>query len=334
MLVLNMDAGDVPLLREVPGVQQRAWPSFAVHVAEGRTEPLALRSDAGRFVASIGSAGLNRPAVVRWLERHEIPLLTEAPAGPRGPLSDPLVRLATLVVCVDPRVRDLAALYARSIGADLREARAPEDVVAEIEQSRHRESVSLFVLNDRLEERLCQAVAEGNRRRRIAGRAALSYGFLSAFTPAQLAWLIVKSWALFLQPRAESAGFAQWDFSTPRAVVRVRSARTGATRSLQLDAPWIADSVAVLGLRAHGASFDAAMGRVALCGHLDPPLPRERTLRAPSCFHDGVCFRMKAAQDAPTELLKAVDASPLFGPYARGGRRRGAPRHDAVNRML
>jgi hypothetical protein len=286
-------------------------PSFAVRLAGGQTEPLALRSEAGRIVASVCPVGLNRRAVVRWLERHQIPLLTDRVEPPGTPLAVPLVRLATLVVCLDSRIRDVAVLYAASVGATLCHLRTPEEVFTAVENSASQESVSLFLLSDRLEEAICNAVAAANQRRRAAGRAVLPYGFLSAFTPEQLAWLVVKSWALLLRSCVESTGFAQWDFSAPESVARFRSTETGATRVFHIDTPWVSDSITALGLRAHGAPFDAAMGQAVLCGHLDPPLPRERTLRAPSCFHDGVCFRMKPTQNAPTELLPAVDASPL-----------------------
>jgi hypothetical protein len=284
---------------------------FAVRLDEGQSEPLTLRLEAGRVVGGLRPIGLNRRAVLRWLERHEIPWLAGASEVDGERLSAPLLQLATLVICADLRVRDIAALYAQAAGASLCLAQSLAEVSAAIEQAESHESVSLFLLNERLEEPLCQAVVEANRRRRAAGKVTLSYGFLSAFTPEQLAWLVVKSWVLFLRPHAARVGFAQWDFSRVDATARFRSARTGATHVQRNDAPWLDDEITMLGLRAHGAPFDVSMGRVVLCGKLDPPLPAERTLRAPSCFHDNVCFRMKAKEDAPTEVLRAVDASPL-----------------------
>lgn len=298
-------------LYDLSGAQKPPVKAFAVRLDDRQGEPLVLRFEARGVAASVRPFGLNRRAIIRWLERHEIPLLTGTVEALGDIPSVPIVQLTTMAICLDPRIRDIAALYARSVGAPLRVAGCPDEVLAEVEQIESQESVSLFLLNDRLDESLCQAVAEANRRRRAAGRSVLTYGFLSAFTPEQLAWLIVKTWALFLRPQGQCVGFGQWDFTASNPVARFRAPRTGATRTERLEAPWVDDSIAVLGLRAHGASFDALMGRVVLCGHLEPPLPRERTLRAPSCFHDGVCFRMKATTDAPAELLRAVDASPL-----------------------
>jgi hypothetical protein len=298
-------------LHELTGAQNPLVPVLAVRLDDGQSEPLVLGFEARRIVASVRPSGLNRRAVAHWLERHEIPLLTGTVAAPADIPSVPLIQLATLVICIDPRIRDIAALYARSVGAKLRSAACPDEVLAEVEQVESQESVSIFVLNDRLDDTLCHAVTEANRRRRAAGRSVVTYGFLSAFTPEQLAWLVVKSWVLLRRPQEQCVGFGQWDFAASNPVARLRSPRTGATRTERVEAPWATDRIAVLGLRAHGAPFDASMGRVVLCGHLEPPLPRERTLRAPTCFHDGVCFRMKGTADAPTEVFRAVDASPL-----------------------
>jgi hypothetical protein len=284
---------------------------FTIRLDEGQSEPLTLRLEAGRVVAGLRAIGLNRRTALRWLERHEISCIAGTSQADGERLPAPLLQLTTIVICADSRVRDIATLYAQATGTPFCLAQSPAEVSAAIEQAEFHESVSIFLLNERFEEPLCQAVVEANRRRRAAGKAALAYGFLTAFTPEQLAWLVVKSWVLFLRPHAARVGFAQWDFSNAAATVRFRSALTGATYVQRNEAPWLDDEITMLGLRAHGAPFDVSMGRVVLCGKLDPPLPAERTLRAPSCFHDDVCFRMKAEENAPTEVLRAVNASPL-----------------------
>lgn len=293
------------VLRDIPGEHHRPVPPFAVRLHDRVCAPLSLYSESGRAVATLRSAGLNRRAVVNWLDRHQVPILVDLAVKPDASSPVPLLPLPTIVVCADSRIRDLAALYAQSVEAPLHVAESPDAVLAAIEKSPPHDSVTVFLLNDRFDESLCHAMAVA------AGRnPGLSYGFMSAFTPDHLAWLVVKSWALFLRPFPESVSFADWSFSNPHATTRVRSVPSGATRHEPAGAPWVADSTTMLSLRAHGAPFDASMGRVVVCGHLDPALPGERTLRAPSCFHDHVCFRMNA-KDGPTERLKAVDASPL-----------------------
>lgn len=279
-------------------------PRFAVRLVGAQAEPLQLVSEGGIAVAQLRSASLNQGVVARWLERHRVPLLSDSVDAAEALPTLPLSRVRTSVVCADPRVQTVAALYAQCVGAPLRFAQTPEEVSAAIEESEPIDSISLFLLSDRLEEALCQAASTAARLRNVA------YGFLSAFTSEHLAWLVIKTLALFLRPFPDRAGFANWSFSTPQSAARIRKTRNGATQLTSIDAPWIDDSIAVLGVRAHGAPFDVSLGPVVLCGHLDPDLPPDRTRRAPSCFHDGVCFRMKS-DDGPIELLRAVHASPL-----------------------
>jgi hypothetical protein len=299
------------LLKRVSTTNGGIGPPFAVCLSDTQAETLTLRSKLGMVVATLRSAGLNRGAIVRWCVRHEILLLDRSSDISGELLPGPLLQLPTFVVCVDSRVRDIASLYARSVGARLCVAESVAEVAAAIEQSETDESVSLFLLNDRLQEELCHAIAVANRSRRASGRVALSYGFFSAFTLEQLAWLVVKSWIIFLRPYPKRAGFAHYESSTGDSFVHFRSTETGATTIQHTVNPWLADDIMVLGLRSHGASFDVSMGHVVLCGKLDPPLPRQRRLRAPSCFHDNICFRMNGSNEAPTEILRAIDASPL-----------------------
>jgi hypothetical protein len=284
--------------------------TFAVHLADGQAEALVLRGDGRRFIAGLRPSTLNRSAVIRWLNRYDIPYLSSLEEATDDPPPLPLVRLPTLVACVDPRVADLAALYARSVDAPCSLLRDPDELSAEAQRLETHESVSIFLLSDALDQTLCQALSKANSIRRSTGRPTLTYGFLSAFTREQLSWLCVKTWALLLTPDSRDVTFAQWDFQETEPVARTRTPVSGATRVDRIDAPWTHSSVTALGVRAHGASFDVSLGRAVLCGHLEPPLPRRRTLRAPSCFHDGVCFRMRPTPDASTRRILAVDASP------------------------
>jgi hypothetical protein len=298
------------LLNRVPTADDPI--DFAVRLEDTARESLAVRLEDERVVVVLRSVSLNRKAVFRWLGRHEIPCFEGVSEVPGEPLRARFVQLPTLVVCVDSRVRDIAECYARSVGASLSLAQDPAEVFLAIEEAELNESLSLFLLNDRLEEELCHAITLANRRRRAAGRAALTYGFFTAFTPEQLAWLVIKSWAMFLKSVCDRTGFARYNFSTGDSVVHVRSTDSAETSIEHSEAPWLINETTVLGLRTHGAAFDVSMGHVVLCGQLDPPLSKERTLRAPSCFHDNVCFRLSSTNGGPTQILKAVEASPIL----------------------
>jgi len=284
---------------------------LVVCLVDRAAEPLTVRLEHRRLTIRLRSVSLNQKAVVRWLERHGIPWSTEESGGSGELPHASLIQLRTAVICVDSRVHDMAQLYAQAVGVPCYFAQNADEVFAIIEQAEAKDSVSLFLLNDQLEEELCHAIAIANRARSASGRVPLSYGFFTAFTPEHLAWMIVKTWVMFLRPYPERLGFARFDFATGESLVHFRATTNGATTIGQNSAPWLDDDIAVLGLRAHGASFDVSMGRVVLCGKLDPPLPRERTQRAPSCFHDNNCFRLSQPHDAPEEVLKAVAATPL-----------------------
>jgi hypothetical protein len=276
---------------------------LAVRVDERARRPLSLSREGGRAVATLRPTRLKSRTLLDWLERHHVPFLIGGAVSDEGP-PPPFLHLPTLVVCADDRLRDLAALYAHAVDAPMVTASVPDDIGAAIDASA-RASVTLVVQNDKLEEPLCQAAAAAARR-----HPGLSYGFLSAFTPEHLAWLIVKSWAMFLRRLPETVGFAYWSFSSPAATTRTRSVTSGVTTQERMEAPWRSDAVTMLNLRAHGAPFDVSMGDVVLCGRLDS-LPGGGIQRAPSCFYDGECFRMKQTPGAPRERLEAVDARPL-----------------------
>jgi hypothetical protein len=290
------------LLDEPSRVLDRVTPLVA-RLDERARRPLSLSRESGQLVATLRPGGLKTPTLVDWLERHHVPFLIGGAPSDEG-LPPPLFQLATLVICADDRVRDLAVLYAHAADAPIVTVSTPEDVGGAIGAAAPL-SVTFVLLNSTLDEPLCQAAAAAARR-----HPGLSYGFLSAFTPEHLAWLIVKTWAMFLRPLPERVGFAEWSFSSPGATLRTRSVASGATTQEPVEAPWRADAVTMLSLRAHGAPFDVSMGDVVLCGRLDS-LPRDGIQQAPSCFHDGECFRMKPAPGAPIERLEAIDARPL-----------------------
>src|SRR5947207_3600037 len=130
------------LLKKVLKADGQIGPPFAVCLSDTQTETLTLRSKAGLVVATLRSVGLNRGAIVRWLVRHEIPILDRSSDVSGDLLPEPLLQLPTFVVCVDSRVRDIASLYARSVGVRLCVAESPAEVAAAIEQSEANESVS------------------------------------------------------------------------------------------------------------------------------------------------------------------------------------------------
>jgi hypothetical protein len=286
------------------GGDRRTPPVLAVRLDDRASEPLSLESASHNAIATLSTAGLNQAAVVQWLARHDVPLVASSRVT-KDPSAPVLVRLPTIVLCADHRIERLARLYARSVDAPLHLAATPDQVRTTIDRFGLGHSVTIILLNDRLEESLCHAAGVAARRR------GASYGFLTGFTPEHVAWLIVKSWTMLLRPFPPTIGFASWSFTDGDATVRTRSASDGATHQARARAPWTASAVTVMSVRAHGAPFDASLGEVVLCGHVTPRLPLERTRRAPSCFHDGVCFRMASTGTVPTERLEATDALPL-----------------------
>lgn len=173
-------------------------------------------------------------------------------------------------------------------------------------------TLTVFVLNDRLDERLCNAIAEVTAWRKASHASAAHYGIFSAFTAEQLAWLMVKTWALSLGAAPDVLTFSDWDFATAQTKTRRRQVVSGTTVELAVEAPWSDPSIDVLMVRAHGAPFDVLLGDTVLCGHLAPALPELRVQRAPSCFHDGGCFRIRGDATSPSKRLQAVDATPLL----------------------
>jgi len=291
-----------------PGVGRKP---LSVRLVDGQTSPLQLETSAGGFGLTLSAEGLNESVVAAWLARHAGSSSSAVdPVSPSGTAA--VASLSTFVLAVDPRVVDLARLYADVLGAPLCRAADPLEVARAIRGLPDGQSVTLILLSDRLDEALCQSISEANRSRLIEGRQLARYGFLSALTPAHLAWLIVKTTVLLARMPLSAATFANWDVSDARGWARTREAASGAMTLCAIEAPWCDDRVDVMAVRAHGASFDLSLGETVLCCHQDPPLPETYAKRGPTCFHDGVCFRMAAGSSPPTIRILAHQTTPLI----------------------
>lgn len=286
----------------------RATLQFAVRLTAAAPAPLALERAGRVWVARLAARTLNLPTVRRWLRHAGVPCRAEERTG--RPTVSPLLELGTVVLCCDPRLHALAALFARAIAAPLHEADSADAAAAAVEAGDDARSVTIFLLNDRLTEELCFAIAQANRRRGRARRPPRTYGFMTAFTPEQAAWLVVKTLLLLCSgTRKRALVLARFDAEDGQIRAYRRAPATGAMQARSIAVPWSAPEVDFLGIHAHGVSFDAQLGRVALCGHLDPPLDSSRLAQAPACFHDGSCFRIVRRQGAESRL-PAVEASP------------------------
>lgn len=283
---------------------------FPVRLVDGQGAPLCLEWSSGGPGLFLRADGLNRPLVEAWLSRHGCSDLSAAgPVGSGGTAKAALV--STLVLGVDPRVGELAVLYAELVGAPFREAADPQDVTRTVRDLAEGQSLTLVLLGDCLDEALCEAISAANQARRSEGRAPARYGFLSALTPEQLAWLIVKTVILLARMPLSSATFADWDLADERGSLRTREAFSGRMTLGSVKAPWSDERVDAISVRAHGASFDLSLGDTVLCCHQDPPLPTPLVRRGPSCFHDGACFRMATGSSPPTTRIPAQQAMPL-----------------------
>ena len=121
--------------------------------------------------------------------------------------------LPTVVICRDRRIDSVAAVYAFAAGADCFRADNTHEVVAVAGGSGDR-SLTIFTLNDLLSEDLCAALAV--RRQHMAGRSAMVYGFMATFTSEQLAWLVIKTLVVSLQPFPTVVGFSDTTASDER----------------------------------------------------------------------------------------------------------------------
>jgi hypothetical protein len=283
--------------------------SIVVQFDGNTSTSLVLCEEDQHLIVSLDVRGLNEEVIRHWLSRFGV--VHRHRKDVTNWLPKPVVNISTLVICCDPRVADLAELYAKATGTAIRHTKTCEELELAVESAKDIGSVTIFILNDEFEETTCHLVWRANQRRLAHGDQPLKAGFMTAFTSQQLAWLVTKTLILLQRPQLPRVGFANYHAATSQITTRIRAADTGATCDTEIENPWSCDEIMVMSVCAHGVSFDASLGRVALCGHLDPPLPSDRIARAPVCFHDGNCFRLNRAVDAPVELLRSVHAAPL-----------------------
>jgi hypothetical protein len=287
------------------------YPLLSIALVDGQASPLRIDPSPGRLEFSLATDGLNRVLLDRWLIRHGVDAVSPGHDTGRPATIATALPLPTIVVVADPRVEDLARLHATLAGAPLRTADRPDSLGETVRGLPAGRSLTAVLLSDRLDEALCQSINAANQARRAAGLAPVRYGFLAALNRPHLAWLLVKTWVLLLSPPARTVTFSDWDFSGQQGMARTRDAASGRTSLYSLEAPWVDERVNVLSVRAHGASFDLSLGETVLCSHFSPPVPGNRITRGPSCFHDGVCFRMAPGRKGPTIRILAQDATPL-----------------------
>ena len=273
---------------------------LAVELAEEDPTPLALLEEEGGLRAILGAGGVEREFAERWLTR----------AAPRRAARPAPV--ATRVLCLDNRVESLACAYAGALGAVVEEV-APAGLERAVLEAEGVDSVTVFLLADRLEERLLHSLWLANRQRVEAGRPSLPFGFLSALTPSHLGWLVTKTlaWLSRRDPPAR-IGFADYDGFENEGSFRLLAGgeQVDAERPLA-DGDWSSEATDVAALLTHSVSFDAHLGATALCGQMPGLEKLQRSGGAPSCFFDGVCFRTDGSPGSPRRALPAISASPL-----------------------
>jgi hypothetical protein len=279
---------------------------------ESLTALLDIRSQDDRPVILLRTAGLHTAVLEGWLERTCTRRLSiSSLIGGKFPY--PLIEVASLVICCDSRTESLAYIYAQSIGSCLLYASSTAELEALLVNARDVQSATLFLLNDALDESICNAIWVANRIRQEAGQPALTFGFMTGFNTELLAWLIAKTLVLLTRlPLGEHVGFADFNGIQSQLSVRFISTIDGSTEEVpDFPTPWMSKTVDVFAGFMHGVSFDAFLGDTALCGHLEPSLPSEHLYSAPSCFFDGKCFRLQGA-NGPTKVLPSVRATPLL----------------------
>jgi hypothetical protein len=278
---------------------------YAIALVDDPTARLRLFACSDGMIAAVPGAGLNVAVVGAWTRRLGVALLDEVQADVQP--APPLGSLATVVIVADARVGDLARTYAQAVGAPAVAALEPDAVAAEVAIAAGARSATLVVLNDALDEPLVSAVDRGNSERVRRGRAPLTVGIVTAFDLPKLAWLLAKTLVLLDPPAWPDAAIGRFDGVRGEAT---RRPLDGSRAPTAMDEPWNDPRTLAQSVVGHGVAFDLSLGDVVLCGHLDPPLPAVRRAVAPSCFHDGICFRL-AREGGPTVRRYAHDATPL-----------------------
>jgi hypothetical protein len=275
----------------------------AIELIEDGPTPLVLHEEEGALRLGLVLSGLDEAIVRKWLARIGNGIDTRASAA----------SLATLVVCTDRRVEALAREYATAVGAPFALV-APAGLEAMVEETDEATSVTAFLLADALDEALLHSFWRANRGRARRRLRQLPFGLMTGLTSAHLAWLVAKTLIWLSRPRPLAQfGFADYDGFAGRGSFRTLSGGQSAAPARPLEpADWSSDATHLASLFTHSVSFDAQLGKLALCGHIPGLESRQRSAGAPSCFFDGVCFRLDGSPGAPTAKLEAVEASPLL----------------------
>jgi hypothetical protein len=280
-----------------------ALDSLAVELVEDAPSPLALREVDGGWRVHLASQGIDADAATRWLKR----------VGNHGARRADAPASTTLALCVDERVEELSRTYATAVGAHL-EMVEPGALKGAVERADGVDSVTAFVLADALDETLLHAFWVANRQRMRRHLAPLPFGLMTGMTHAHLAWLLAKTLLWMSRPHPfERVGFADYDGFAGSGVFRTLSGGKRVAPERPLDSgDWRSQATHLAALFTHSVSFDAHLGDTALCGQIADLLALQRSGGAPSCFFDGRCFRVDGSDGAPTQILAAIDASPLL----------------------
>lgn len=278
----------------------------AISLVDDPVNRLELFADADGVVAALPRIGLNIALVEAWARRFGVAVLENVPARARP--ASAIALLQTVVFAPDVQVGALASCYADAVGARLVPIADGDSLAEAIAAEPNAKSATLVLLNGALDEHLVDAVARGNAERIRLERTPLTTGLIAAFDPPKLAWLLAKTLICLNLPVPPDAAIGRFDGSRGTASLRLLARAAPATNVRE---PWVDPRTLVQSVVAHGAAFDLALGDVVLCSHLEPPLPAGRQAIAPSCFHDGVCFRL-AREDGPTVRRRAHQTTPLL----------------------
>jgi len=290
----------VSLARRIVGVRFGPLPD---------PEPLRFRANSEGVIAYLRGDTLNVAMARRWLARLSIAVYEGEIRD--AALAEPFLTVPTLAISVDRRIDSIARMFAGAAGAEFVAAAGTAEAVLATEGRAGSRSNTVFVLNDRLTHALCLGLGAAGRRRMAAGEWVRPSGFMTAFTPEQLAWLTVKTLALMTNGFPETMGFSEFNAHGGGARFQ-RYSKDGAAEGVpDADLRMESEETTIQSICSHGVSFDAQVGDVALCGHMDPPLSQLRMAQAPVCFHDGKCFRLNRSSESPTRVLKAVQATPM-----------------------
>jgi hypothetical protein len=217
-----------------------------------------------------------------------------------------LTSLSTVVLVTDWRVVSLAQTYALAVGSEAQYIPGLDSLTTAVSTARSL-SVTLVLLNDAFDEKVVHAIARGNAVRVRSGQPPLTVGVMTAFDAPKLAWLFAKTLACLDMVAPSDALMGRFDGARGDTMWRLLGVDATATAASE---PWTDPRTLAQSVVAHGVAFDLALGDVVLCSHLDPPLPAGRKVVAPSCFNDGICFRLARA-DGPKVQRRAADATPL-----------------------